>query len=189
MATITSSTGQMYDGTSTSSLFSVGVNDGRNRVMRYSFVSDAAGASKVSWVLNNNYNSGFGTMPALRWYIGTSSTSHIDAGAKTTQYSGNVTRTTHSDGSTIIFSGSADIVLLPNKTYYLWIFPNTTTYGFYTVSSGEKVVLETEGAAGLVYIDNGSGLQPYQVYIDNGSKFELYMPYIDNGSKFELYTG
>lgn len=187
MATITSSTAKMYDGTSTSSIYGVGINDGRNRVARYTFVTDASGASSVSWALANNYDSGFGTMPPLRWYIGKSSTSHIDAGAGTTTYSGNVTATL--SGGAYTFSGSADIVLLPNTTYYLWIFPNTTTYGFYNLSSGEKATLETEGAAGLVYIDSGSGFQPYQVYIDNGSKFELYMPYIDNGSKFELYTG
>lgn len=41
---------------------------------------------------------------------------------------------------------------------------------------------------GLVYIDNGSGWDAYEVYIDNGSSWVKYMPYIDNGSSWDLYT-
>lgn len=40
---------------------------------------------------------------------------------------------------------------------------------------------------GLVYIDNGSGWDAYQVYIDNGSSWDRYIPYIDNGSGWDMY--
>lgn len=39
---------------------------------------------------------------------------------------------------------------------------------------------------GLVYIDNGSGLEAYQAFIDNGSSWDQYIPYIDNGSTWDM---
>lgn len=38
---------------------------------------------------------------------------------------------------------------------------------------------------GLIYIDSGSGLEPYEVYIDNGAGWDLYIPYIDNGTGWD----
>ena len=38
---------------------------------------------------------------------------------------------------------------------------------------------------GLVYIDNGSTFEAYQVFIDNGSSWDQYIPYIDNGSGWD----
>lgn len=38
---------------------------------------------------------------------------------------------------------------------------------------------------GLVYIDNGSSWDAYQVFIDNGSSWDQYIPYIDNGSSWD----
>ena len=43
-------------------------------------------------------------------------------------------------------------------------------------------------ADGLVYIDNGTSVEAYQVFIDNGSGWDQYAPHIDNGSAFVLYT-
>lgn len=39
---------------------------------------------------------------------------------------------------------------------------------------------------GLVYIDNGSGFEPYEVYIDNGESWDRCIPYIDNGTSWDL---
>ena len=36
--------------------------------------------------------------------------------------------------------------------------------------------------SGVVYIDNGTTLEPYLVYIDNGSEWELYLAYVDDGT-------
>lgn len=55
----------------------------------------------------------------------------------------------------------------------------------HTVTGAVTVATQAE-AKGLVYIDNGAGLEAYQVFIDNGSAFEQYAPYVDNGSAFEL---
>ncbi len=39
---------------------------------------------------------------------------------------------------------------------------------------------------GLVYIDNGTEFEAYQIYIDNGTNWEQYIPYIDNGSSWDI---
>lgn len=53
-------------------------------------------------------------------------------------------------------------------------------------ASGSMALTPTAGQ-GLVYIDNGSGWDAYQVYIDNGSSWDRYIPYIDNGSGWDMY--
>ena len=53
-------------------------------------------------------------------------------------------------------------------------------------ASGSMTLTPTTGQ-GLVYIDNGSGWDAYQVYIDNGSSWDRYIPYIDNGSSWDQY--
>ena len=183
MATITSGASQTYAGTSESTQKIVGYNGGKNYVVRYAFTTGSEGASSVSWELGGN-SLGGGTAQTLRWYITTSSTSHINAGATTTKYHGNAKSSVV--GGYTVFSGSADIVMLPNTTYYLWIFPSVATYGFYWLTANEKATLTISGAAGLVRIDSGSAFEAYQCYIDNGSAWEAYMPYIDNGSSWDL---
>lgn len=42
--------------------------------------------------------------------------------------------------------------------------------------------------SGVVYIDNGTTLEPYLVYIDNGSKWEPYLAYIDNGTDWDIVS-
>lgn len=184
MAMITSGVSQVYAGTSATNSLMVGYSAGKNYVARYSFKTDANGGSHVSWELPRSSFSGNGTVPPLRWYIGTSSNSHINAGVSTTTYHGSVT--VSDNGGFDAFSGSADVVLMPNTTYYLWIFPATVTPGYYWLAESDKATLETSGAAGLVHIDNGGSFESYQVYIDNGSSWDMYIPYIDNGSSWDL---
>lgn len=143
MAEIITGTSQTYAGTAASSSKIVGVNGGLNYVARYQFSSDAKGANKVSWELTENYK-GSGSVPPLRWYITTSASSHINAGSSAA-YHGAVTVTEY--GGSYIFSGSADIVLKPSTIYYLWIFPNTTTYGFYWLAAKGTATVTTSGAA------------------------------------------
>lgn len=185
MATIASSAKQLYSGgTAVSDSHIVGYS-GKNRVVRFTFETDAFGASSVSWYLNDNY-SGEGTLPALRWYIGTSATSHANAGKSTTTYHGTVKAT--ENAGTYKFSGSADLVLLPNTTYYLWIFPNTTTSGYYYLTEIRQATLTTAGGAGLVNIYNGSGWDVYLVWIYDGSAWGLYILYIYDGSAWVMYS-
>lgn len=184
MATIETSKSQVYEGTSAVTTKIVGYNGGKNYVARYSFKTDSMGASKVSWEIGGN-SVGGGTRPSLRWYITTSSNSHINAGASTNIYHSTV-EVKNTNGYDVFYD-SADAVLLPNTTYYLWIFPNTTAYGFYYLGGTDKATVTTSGGAGLVYIDNGTKFEAYQCYIDNGSSWDLYIPYIDNGSSWDMY--
>lgn len=186
MATITTTSKVTINGGSTSGAQQiVGINSGKNQVVRFTFTTDSNGASSVSWSLPNN-SKGAGTAPALRWYIGTDPNSHLNAGASTTVYNGNVSVSNDGYGN-LTFSGSANMVLVPNTIYYLWIFPGTTTYGFYYLTENQQATLTTSGGAGVVYIDNGSSWDLYQCYIDNGSGWDLYIPYIDNGSSWDIY--
>lgn len=163
----------------------VGYESKSNRVARYQITAPAEGASHVDIVFYSDGKSGGSNTP-IRFYIGTDPDSHANAGADSA-YTGAMTL--GSDGKT--FTGSADVLLLPNETYYLWFFPGQALYGYYAWHGDGTSTLETSGGAGLVQIDtSGAGFEPYQVYIDtDGTGYELYMPYIDNGSSWELYTG
>ena len=184
MATFTLNDKRFYTGgTEESASQIVGYAQSKNRVVRFTFTTDSIGAGSVSWYIEDNYFAN-GTIPELRWYIGTSATSHINAGASTTTYSGDVTIT--NNAGEYIFSGDADVLLLPNTTYYFWLFPSVTTSGYFHLSEIPATELTTSGRPGVVYIDDGKKLNAYQVYIDDGDKWNLYIPYIDNGTSWDV---
>lgn len=59
----------------------------------------------------------------------------------------------------------------------MWIFPsNDVGYCYYGVDSFATKNIELTGAAGVIYIDNGSGFEAYQVYIDNGTSWDFVHP-------------
>ena len=98
----------------------VGNEAGGNRVVRYTMTSPATGASNVALSFVENWREG-GTIPeTLRFYIGTSATSHENAGSSS-EYTGTLTRSTGEYPVWSTYSGSADVVLLPNATYYVWV--------------------------------------------------------------------
>lgn len=55
-------------------------------------------------------------------------------------------------------------------------------------ASASGTMTLTPISTGLVYIDNGSGWDAYQIYIDNGSSWDQYIAYIDNGSSWDQYS-
>lgn len=181
MATISLSSPTYYK-TGTSGVSAVvGYESSSNRIARYSFTSPATGASSVSIRTGNCSTGGGSKTSAIHFYITTSSTSHTNAGSGSA-YTG-VLSMGLTDG-VYIGTGSASILLLPNTTYYVWVFPGSTTYGWWYWS--DTMTLTTSGGAGLVYIDNGSRMVAAIPYIDNGSSWVQAMPYIDNGSSFIL---
>lgn len=183
MAAITLSNPVYYSGGASGATAIIGVDGTNNRVVRFTLTSPATGASSVSLSITG-LQFGMGTIPTtLRFYIGTEAESHKNAGASST-YTGTLNIDTSTNTS---FSGTADFLLLPNKTYYLFIFPSTTTGGWFYASAA-TFSLNGLGGAGLVYIDNGSGWDAHQVYIDNGTSWDLHMLYIDNGTSWDLYT-
>lgn len=129
----------------------VGWESSRNRVFRVSFTAPKEGANHLSFKFGR-HGFGGGSVAPLHFYIGTSDTSHANAGADA-EYHGIVTMAKQSD-NTYISSGEVDILLLPNKTYYLWIFPGSTTYGwFYWYRSVSEAY--SDGAAGVIRIKEG----------------------------------
>ena len=42
--------------------------------------------------------------------------------------------------------------------------------------------------SGVIYIDNGTTLEPYLAYIDNGTDWELYLVYVDDGTDWNIIS-
>lgn len=150
MATIkTGSPSWYYDGISGASEV-VGWESRRTRVARHQFKTTSIGASFVSWTFE-----GISDEPVegtdsggLKWYIGESSTSHADAGMNST-FTGNVKI---SNG---VASGSANIILKPNTTYYLWVFPASQTYGWWWWV-GDYATIEVVGSSSNLALSSSS---------------------------------
>lgn len=137
-------------GTNVDSLNSpvVGYESTYNRVARYSFVSPASGATQVSLSFTG-MTFVDGTQKPLRFYIGTSDSDHSNAGSGST-YTGEMSYS----GST--WSGSASILLQPATTYYLWIFPSTTTYGYWYWNTGSASMSTNGGLKTTISAGNGT---------------------------------
>jgi hypothetical protein len=153
-----------------------------SRVARYTFTAPPEGASKVRLSFNTN-SFGDGSYIKIRYYIGTSDTSHANAGADS-EYTGEFTM----DTTYFRFTAETDIILVPNETYYLWVFPGSDDFGWYYWNNDGASSIEVEGAAGLVYIDSGSGFEPYLAYVDNGTSWDMCIPYVDNGTSWDMYS-
>lgn len=174
----------LYAGGSTATSPMVGYEGGKNRVMRYQFETDDVGASHIYIELTNIGFWGGNFKQDINWYIGTDADSHKNAGASSESMGSVAFNSTYT-----VAEVDADVLLLPNTTYYFWLFPSTSSYSCYEFSRMEDAnTLNMSGGAGLVYIDSGSAMETYQVYIDNGSGWDMYLPYIDNGSGWDLLT-
>lgn len=152
MATVTLSNPPVYySGGSSGASAAVGYANSKNRVARYTFTSPASGASHVDVVFLDPYLGG-GSYPNLRFFIGTDPDSHANAGAGST-YTGDLT---FSIETVFTYKGSADIMLLPNTAYYLWVFPADTTYGWWHWNGNAgKASMEVTGAA--ISVITGAG--------------------------------
>lgn len=167
-----------------------GLVGGTTRVIRYTFTTPAAGASSFSVSITgvSLYQSSY---PAFRFYLTTSPTSHINANYQTTEYDGELIRT--SLGNALYQYSSVEVskLLLPNTTYYLYIFGanSNALYAYFPNDDDtELATIILEGGAGLIYIDNGTEMVAHQLYIEDGSNWYLYMPYADNVTSWDLLT-
>ena len=163
----------------------VGYEGGRNRVMRYMFETENNGASHIYIELTNIDFYGGSIKQDINWYIGTDADSHKNAGV------GSVSMGTvvfNSDYS--VAEVDADVLLLPNTTYYFWLFPSVSTYSCYEFSRADTDdTLNTSGGAGLVYIKRGSEVKRYQAYVKRSSGWKLLLPHKKNVSAWDLLTG
>lgn len=192
-----------YGGTSSSSLMLGYVYNGGdvNCVLRYKFTTPSSGnVTALTFRTTFRWYSGdYGYTRPIRLKVTTSSTSHKNAGESTTDYDAEYSYYVREENTdaTFIVSG---LNLSPNTTYYLYLFPGSgykndgsSLTGQYLVycydnSSNDLASLEyTDAPTGLVYIDNGSSWDAYEVYIDNGSSWDRYVPYIDNGTSWDVY--
>ena len=95
------------------------------RVARTQFVSPEVGAAGVSFVFHTWKQENSGKRIPLNFYIGTDPDSHANAGP---DYDITGALTLGSDYMT--YTGTADIMLLPNTMYYIWVFPGGDDFGW-----------------------------------------------------------
>lgn len=143
MANIILTNPKFFKGGESGASYVVGFDSGVNRVVRYSFEPPSIGANRIELSFLRNWTGG-GTLPnTLRFFIGTDPNSHINAGVGF-EYTGELSR----KQETYEYYGSADIVILPNRTYYVFVFPTTQSYGWVQWSNSEgDATAETFGGA------------------------------------------
>lgn len=135
----------------------VGYESLSNRVVRYTLRTGSSGAGRVALAFSGNWE-GNGTLPRLRFYIGTDPDSHKNAG-KNAEFTGELTRSGYNYGAT------ADILLLPDTDYYVWVFPATDTFGWvqWSYVSGAAVADLSGGALTRLTAENGVLGEPMEL--------------------------
>ena len=119
----------------------VGYESQTNRVVRYTIEPPGEGANHVEITIYGGGLSAGSEIP-IRFFIGTDEESHLNAGVDS-EYTGELTL--GSDGKT--FTGSADFILMPGTTYYLWFFPGRAKYGYYSwYGEGDSQMVTSGGA-------------------------------------------
>jgi hypothetical protein len=137
-------------------------------VVRYSFTAPPTGARSVSVSFTKWYLETGNRVP-LRFFIGTDPEDHIDADGSY-PYTGELT--VPASGPSI--DGSGDILLLPGKAYYLWVFPSDGNFGIYSWENAEAAVTAS-GSAGGARIGADKKLHLCAIGQPDGSK-KLYLP-------------
>ena len=187
MAQINSGASQVFEAGSASSQKIVGYASSKNWIARYAFTTDAAGASSVSWAVRLNSLAGGNQNAGLSWYIGTDPNNYANANAANGYVRTGAVAIASDGTGYLTFSGSADLVLLPNTTYYLWIYPTTTTYGYFYLTQNEVATVTTSGGAGLVYIYANGAWGAYQPYVYDGTAWKLCVPYVYGSDGWSTY--
>ena len=181
MASIDLSNVLFYRG-GVSGVSAVAGNDWENnavirRVARYTIQAPSTGASKVSLSFVANAF-GNGSYIKLRFFIGTNPDSHANAGADAA-YTGEFAL----DTAYLKFTATSDVRLLPNATYYLWIFPASDTYGWYYWPKGVNSEMNAEGAAGAVQICIDGEMKTAIPRIYSGGEWKYPSPRVfENGA-------
>lgn len=142
-----------------------------SRVARYTFTAPETGALRLSMKFHVS-GVGDGDAIPIRYYIGTDPDSHADAGPES-PYTGELTLA----DDWLSLSGAADAMLLPGKTYYLWVFPGSEDYGWYTWNRlNYTAALELSGAALVLPVVRGGAWKNMMLCVVRGGKWYLLAP-------------
>lgn len=159
------------------------VNGNTNRVIRYKFTAPAEGANTLSFTKKNVsvYNDSISpSTENLRFYITDSESSHINAGEGSV-YHGTVTV---ADGT--VTGYIEDLILLPGKTYYLYIFPGFSSHGLYAFNYPNEITLTLGGASGLAWIYIAESFVVILLFIYIQGEWKLAIPYVHDGQMWKL---
>lgn len=132
-----------------------------SRVGRFQFLAPSTGATHVDITLYSG-GRGSGSHIPLKFFIGTSETGHEDAGPNS-----EATGTLTLGEDWLTFTGSADILLLPDKTYYLWVFPGGDEYGWYWGTRANYTSGLTTSGASMSLVSGTDGVlnSPHQLQL------------------------
>lgn len=190
MATITTSAPVWYNGGSIGASSILGYESGRNRVVRYQFTTPDTGISSLSFTIDGWMHYSGDTANSIKFYIGSSSTDHANAGASSPS-TGTATFSP-GDGLNGTISGSANIVLQPNTVYYLWLFPGGTNYYCWSNWSNKTAILNNVvGAASTFSLSATSVNVGSEITVTinaNSSSFTHKLKFYINNTYSSEYT-
>ena len=127
----------------------VGYESESTRVVRYTIQAPPEGAQSVRLTFYTAGRRGeYSKHIPIRFFIGTDPDSHANAGADA-EYLGQLIL----GDDFLTFTGSAEIILLPNQTYYVWAFPGENTAGWYYWEYSPVHTMETFGTAFLIPVN------------------------------------
>ena len=147
-------------------------------VVRYSFTTSSIGARSIT-IKKTGLGSHTNSIN-LRFYITTDANSYKQAGPTTSNYY-SLTKTY--SGGEYTFTGTANIILLPNTTYYIWFFA-AENYGYYYWNYPNQYEASWTEGAGLIKIYTSSGWKNAIPYIYTGSTngWKMALPYVYKNS-------
>lgn len=153
-------TATWYRGSSSSSWPGQVGYDGGALVGRFAFTTPATGASELSWAsatLNPRESTSWAQSDraySFRWAVTTSDTEHIGRVSAGIGYAtgadGWNTQGLHMDSG-----GVKSVQLLPNTTYYLWIFPSEAAYNHWLITSVDVTLSGGYGAPAVPAASSG----------------------------------
>ena len=183
---ITVSGYQFYSGTGAAASQVVGWDNGKLRYVRYTIVasSTGAGASHLS-IKKGTVGLQAGAAIGLRFFITTDPQFYEQL--PTVYASTGLSLTGKNEGGYYTFTGDADVLLLPGKEYYLYIFPGTSTYGSYLWNGPAAITITPSGAAGVIRIKEGDQEVVIIPTVKENGEFITLSATVKDGENFKYF--
>ena len=140
----------MFRGGVSNNSYQIGyeASTGMNRVIRYSFQTPAEGVSKLSFTGAHLAHGASYSWSGLDFYITTSATSHVNAGAGSMSQGTLIIAGNGKDYD--ISTGEINVNLPGNVTAYVYIFPNNTSYFLWNFVNVTALSISTEPGASTI---------------------------------------